>query len=246
MPKRPTERERLAERIRARLRGQGLQRLEMSVIVLGTGLAGFFFSAVLFRLGVSSMPARYAASLAGAYLVFLLLIRLWVELHRRGIEIDLESLDVPIDLANDAIGAIGDSIGRGGSSGGGGADAPYEFGSGGPSADAGGGGGGGLDLLDLDDAFIVIVPIVMFIGGLIAALLIVWSAPALLVEIVLDVVLVSGLYRRLAHLERRSWLLTAVRRTWVPIVITAVVLVAGGFLIQAAVPEAETVGDVFR
>jgi hypothetical protein len=240
-----TERERLAERIRARLRGQGLQRLEMSVIVLGTGLAGFFFSAVLFRLGVSSMPARYAASLAGAYLVFLLLIRLWVELHRRGIEIDLESFDVPIDLAGDAIGSIGDPIGGGGSAGGGGADASYEFGSGGPSADTGGG-GGGLDLLDLDDAFIVVVPIVMFIGGLVAALLIVWSAPALLVEIVLDIALVSGLYRRLAHLERRSWLMTAVRRTWVPIVVTAVVLVVGGFLIQGAVPEAETIGDVFR
>ncbi|MEX2394925.1 MAG: hypothetical protein WD826_10655 [Actinomycetota bacterium] len=66
----------------------------MSLIVICTGGAGFFASAGLLTIGVTSMAVRYALALVGAYVVFLLLIRLWVELHRRGVELNPDLLDI--------------------------------------------------------------------------------------------------------------------------------------------------------
>ncbi|MEX2394926.1 MAG: hypothetical protein WD826_10660 [Actinomycetota bacterium] len=141
-------------------------------------------------------------------------------------------------------------IGGGGSSGGGGGTEGWEAGAG---ANGGGGGRGSgdageslIDVLDLDEGCLVVVPIVMIVGGVIGALLIVWSAPALLLEVLIDVVLVSSLYRRLSHLDRRSWLMTAVRKTWFPVVLVGLLLIIGGVVIESFVPNADTIGDVFR
>lgn len=190
----------------------------------------------------------YGLAVAGAYLTFLILVRVWVELYRRRIEegdvadaLDVAS-EVPIDLA--------DALGGGGTSGGGGASGEWE---GGPSegeivslshsVDAGPDGGGGLlEALDLDEGWLIVLPVVL-IGALVASVLAIWSAPILLAELLLDVVLVSTLYRRLAHADRRSWLASAVRKTWVPALIAGIVVIGSGLLLDVVAPEARTIGE---
>ena len=82
------------------------------------------------------------------------------------------------------------------------------------------------DLFDLDEGWAVIVVIVALIGGAVAAFFVVWSAPTLLADLVLDVALVSRLYSRVKHLERRSWLRTAVRKTWVAALVVVLLAAA--------------------
>jgi hypothetical protein len=39
---------------------------------------------------------------------------------------------------------------------------------------------------------------------------------------------------------------TVVRKTWAPVVTVAVLVSAGGFIMQAIAPQADSIGDVLR
>ncbi|MBA2733109.1 MAG: hypothetical protein H0U54_09505 [Acidobacteria bacterium] len=121
---------------------------------------------------------------------------------------------------------------------------PSSSGSGGSSsASSGSGGGGGLDL---DEGFFIIVAIVAIAGALIAILYVVYVAPALLAEILVDGVLVAGLYRKLKGVEQRHWLRAAVRQTILPALIAAMLFSVAGYALQRAAPKAHSIGEVWR
>jgi hypothetical protein len=255
-----SSREAAVERLKRRFRRYGLARLEMLVIISVTAIVGFFASVALLALGLRSMAVRYPLAALLAYGSFLLAVRVWAELHRREPKLDsdiVDALDIvvdgfPLPLPDVAPGFAGGGggggvSGGGGDFGGGGASGSWNASSAGatPSGGTGGGGGGGSigDLLDLDEGWAVIVVIVALIGGVIAAFFVVWSAPALLAELVLDVALVSRLYQRVKHLERRSWLRTAVRKTWVAALVVVLLAAAAGTALQLAAPGADSIGD---
>ena len=77
-PQRFTARAKLVERMRERLESQSAPRLQMSLIVSLTGLAGLLASASLLKLGLHSMALRYPAALLIAYGAFLGLLWLWL------------------------------------------------------------------------------------------------------------------------------------------------------------------------
>jgi hypothetical protein len=241
----PPARKELVDRIRRRLQRDTLARLQLAVIVTGTGLAGFLIAAGLLALGLDSMAVRYGLSVVGAYATFMGLVRLWIELYRRQVDLT-DALDLASEIPGDFDGF--DAIGDGGASGGGGADGawaplatPIESG----PIDASVGetsGGGALDVLDLDEGWLIAIPI-MFIGALVASALLIWSGPILLAELVLDVVVVSSLYRRLAHSDKRSWFTTTIRKTWVPALVAAVLVVGAGLTLDLVAPEARTIGE---
>jgi hypothetical protein len=54
----------------------------------------------------------------------------------------------------------------------------------------------------------------------------------------------AGLHRRLAKVERRSWLATAIRNTVVPASFVAALLGLSGLIMQAVYPDAVSVGGV--
>lgn len=228
------------------------------MIVAGTGLAGFGASATLLGLGVSSMPIRYFIATLLAYAVFLVLVRVWAEWQRRRLDFGPDVADLvpyPDQLPHHDY-AVGGEPWHGGEGrfGGGGAGRSWEASDGtdvgvehvpagiGRAADAG---GSWLDI-DLDEGWVLLVPVVLLVGGLVAAASLVYAAPMLLAEVLLDVVLVSGLYHRLRKLEPQSWLATAVRRTWIPVLTVAALLAGGGFVVQRAMPQADSIGDVFQ
>ncbi|NTV97436.1 MAG: hypothetical protein HGA75_18835, partial [Thiobacillus sp.] len=76
--KQPLSRSRLVRRLRDRLERVGYPRLQMSLIVLVTGGAGFLASALLLRAGLDSLWLRYLCAFALAYPVFLALLWLWL------------------------------------------------------------------------------------------------------------------------------------------------------------------------
>lgn len=88
--------------------------------------------------------------------------------------------------------------------------------------------------------------VVAAVALVMAAGYIVIIAPALLAELVVDGIVVAGLYRRVREIDDARWLRTAVRKTWIPALVAALLLGAVGYGVQRALPEARSVGDVWR
>ena len=227
-------RERRIEMIRRRLLRESMPRFQMSLILLFTGLSGFLVSFSLLHLQVFRMWARYPIAILIAYCVFLLLLRVWLWVHVRQLKVDLDPSG--LDFISADYPGSGDSSysgGRGGSS---------EVSSNSTALDF-----LGLDLdLDLGEGCLIVVALIALIGGLVASLYVVYIAPALLAEILIDGVLLVGLYRRVKQIEQRHWLRAAVRRTLLPALLCAMCFALAGYAMQKAVPDAHSIGDVWK
>jgi hypothetical protein len=110
----------------------------------------------------------------------------------------------------------------------------------------------GLDLsdaaggLDLDDLFVAIFLIAAVAAGLWAAVSIVWTAPSLLAELLLDAALAGGLYRRLRGVAGDHWLETALRKTALPFGVVAAIFIASGAMMETLAPGVDSVGEFVR
>lgn len=267
-------RERLIEKAKERLLRHGLPRLEMSILLALTGASGFLASFLLLKAGVGSMALRYPVAVMIAYLVFLLLLRVWLAIQRDGWRDVVDVLDVDFaDLAVEGVSGVERAAegfsGGGGRFGGGGSttnfqatpgpvapapppQAPVAVRSGAGGGKSGGGksGGSGFDLsFELDDGgFLVLLAVlILAVAVLGAAVYVLWTAPVLLAEVLVDGLILTGLYRRLRKTEEPAhWLLGAVRRTWIPALIVAILFSVSGHLLQKAVPEARSIGPAVR
>jgi hypothetical protein len=261
-------REHVIERVKRRLLHRGSPRRQMFLILSVTGAVGFFISYALLHVGLTWMWLRYPICILLAYCVFLLILRLWLFSHSReqGPRLDsdpsvLDAVDSSaLDLLPGEIGSGGSGgisvFGGGGDFGGGGAGGSWgeavssaqvaSPGSGGGSGggSSGGGGGGSFDF-DLEEGWLIVLAVAVIFAALFASLYIVYIAPELLAEILVDGLLVGGLYKRLKGLEQRNWLGTAVRKTLLPALIVALLFSVAGYLLQRAVPRANSIGDVW-
>jgi hypothetical protein len=244
--------------------------LIVSLILLLTGLAGVLVSFSLLHSGMTRMWLRYPLAILFAYCVFLLLLRFWLHLQRTRTSGADAGGDIISDLASIDIN-LSDSpgysegfhfSGTGGDVGGAGAGGSWGQGLYSPSTatpssgsgvdlssasgSSGGGGGGGGGGFDLDDGFFIVVALAVLAGAFIAILYVVYVAPALLAEILVDGVLVAGLYNKLKGVEQRHWLRAAVRQTILPALIAALLFSLAGYALQKAAPKARSLGEVWN
>jgi hypothetical protein len=264
------ERQRAIERVRRRLVSGGRPRLFVSCLLALTGGVGFLVSSALLQLGVTKMAVRYPLAVLSAYAVFLLLLRLWLAFQRRRTSSSNSSLDwlsdtgdalphlldsgasVAGDAARATFGGAGDFAGGGaggGWTGGGGVTAVMDANTGGGSSlldslpdvpDV------GFDL-DLDDGcFWIVIPIIAIIGVFVAMFYVVYVAPVFLAEMMVDALLVAGLYKRLKGIEPRHWLRSVVRRTLLPVMLATALFIAAGYLMGRIAPEAHSIGGFWR
>lgn len=249
------KRERIIKDVKRRLLSSSLPRLQMSLILSLTGLGGFLASFSLLHLGLSWMWLRYPLAILFAYSLFLLLLRLWLFLQQPrsnnlGSSIDLPNVD-PSYSPSPNYGKGFSFSGEGGDAGGAGAGVSWGNSaastSSSSSSSAGGGGSflGNLDL-DLEEGWLLIIAVVAILGGFLATLYVIYIAPALLAEILVDGVLVTGLYKQLKKVEQRHWLRTAVRKTLLPAILATILFTVAGYAMQKAVPEAQSIGEVWR
>lgn len=215
------------DRLRSQLELKGWPRIQMFFIVAITGGAGFLAAYWLLSWGVTSMAVRYPAALAMAYLVFLFLLWLWLRTTAE------DYIDIP-----DFSGIVSSRSGN--------ASAGCSDGAG-ANADDAGVMSGTLDVVGQADDFAIPLLVLIVIGALfLSSLWVVYSAPVLFAELLLDGVLSASLYRRLRGLDTRHWLETAFRRTVWPLIITALVLSLAGTAMQLYAPGAKSVGEVMR
>jgi hypothetical protein len=240
----PMTRAMAVARIRAHLLREGFPRLQMFILVALTGLAGFGASAAMLVAGLELMAVRYTLAMGAAYLVFLLL--LWFWLHASASDyLELVPADGagPVEAPDLPAALRDDFAGRGGGFDGGGASGNVEFGS----------DGGAVDTIvdkpleaigQAEEGAIPLAVILLALGLALSSLFVVWSAPVLFAEILIDALLAAGLYRRLRGLERRHWMVAAVKRTMIPFVLTTVLVAGAGWGMQANAPEARSIGEV--
>lgn len=264
---RPLTRAAVVVRLTDRLRRHGWPRLQMTVMVALTGLAGWLLSAALLHLGLHSMMLRWPVALLGAWGAFLAMLGVWVRLQRESLEppdpedvIDTADLLSEVRLPRVRGGGSGGVSGDGRFGGAGAQDDTVALaGEDDPpmpvaevmDADAGSRGSSpvGLDLPDLGDADDLTVPvlvIVLAVGMAAASLYVIWTAPTLLAELMFDGAISYGLYRRLRAGDTRAWLGTAVRHTALPFVVTAVLLAGVGWGLHQVRPEARTIAQALH
>lgn len=241
-------------RLRQKLEQNGIPRLQMFLIVTISGAAGFIASFLMLDAGLTEMWLRYAYAVGAAYLMFLFLLWLWLKTSAD------DYTDFP-DLSgiSPSSGRSGESAygydGKGGDFGGGGAQGSYD----GPAhthsvsfepadssstidGDVIGEALGGA--AQAEELAIPLVVLVLLGAMLFSSFFIVYSAPMLFAELLLDAALAAGLYRRLRRLETRHWLETAIRRTVWPFIMTTVMIAAAGWGMQVYAPEAHSIGEV--
>ena len=248
-------RKRKIESLKRRLQRKSYPRLHASIILLLTGLAGFLVSFVLLRAGVTAMWLRYPVAILVAYGVFLILLRVWLSLSRpRDWNLE-EVVDTTLEVVTESAESDDPGFGGGADFAGGGAGGAWgesvstitttrssvsTF----TSSKSSGSSGFSFDL-DLDDGWWILLAIIALLGAAIAALYVVYIAPALLAEILLDGVLLAGLYERVKSIEHEHWLRSALRRTAVPAIIIVVFFTIAGYAMHRIAPDAHSIGGVW-
>lgn len=249
-------------RLMGKLEGDSFPRLQMFFLVMLTGGAGLAASFTLLHGGVDTMLVRYPLSVGCAYLVFLFLLWLW--LRTKADDYLDGSFDIPLPSGNGDGSSVGIEhqpafSGGGGEYGGGGASGSFQMDDSLPSPSLpqvdipagdsvgemageviGGADEGAIPLV------IALLIVALAAGLFFASLYIVYLAPALFAELLVDGALSASLYRRMRGLQTRHWLESAVRRTALSFAVTALTLGAIGYAFQWYAPQAHTLGEVLK
>lgn len=251
-------------RLQHRLEKDAYPRIQMGFIVTLTGGAGLLFSFVLLHAGMANMALRYPLALVAAYGVFLGLLWLWM---RTKADDYLDLPDAAANLGSSGGGSNGIDIslpsfksGGGGNFGGGGASASFDDADPLPVGLLSSGNSGGSssssglfsdlgdvgDLGDADELAIPLLVIALVIGLACASFYVVYMAPALFAELLVDSAFSYALYNRLRGEQGGYWLTAALRRTALPFALTAVFLCAVGFGLAIVAPGAHSIGEVLH
>jgi hypothetical protein len=200
------------------LRRRSFPRLALGLVLALTALTGFGISFLLLKAGMGDMWMRYPVAVLGAYGVFLLLMRAWVEIEQ--MQINPEDPELLEALEK-------------------GAPEPAKSSRGWDWLD-------GLDLANLDlfdaEGCLPMILIGVVAGLIVLVIVALIGAPVLLAEVLIDILLAGILYRRLKRAAEEHWLGTCIRKTWAFVLCTAGLLFLAGLCLTFAAPGAESIG----
>jgi len=216
-------------RVAQYLHKRGHPRKTFFFILMITGIVGVGSSFLMLRFGLERMWIRYPIAASVAYAIFLIFIRIWSDrqVHDPGLVFEIEKMGDVFDIQK-KVQASGQQKENSRS----GLDALDFF-----------------DFGDLDNApgilialalFIVTGVILVFIGMVLS------TSPDLLSEVLLDGLLVTGIWRRFNNRGGGDPLGTAFRITRWPASVVISALAVMGYLFECASPKAKSISDVIR
>ena len=192
----------------------------MSLVVFVTVGLSLLASKLLLVAGLSHMGRRYLLTCGIAYLVYLALLWVWMKTlgsHRDWMPDSCEIPDLIPDLSSNSISSNG------------GSDLLE------PVAEAASG---------VDDIVVPLVLGIVIVVIFCSSAWVIYSAPTLFAELIVDAAMVGNLCHRFSPSDRRPWLMSALQHTGVPFCLTALVAWLGGTLLTELFPKAQTIGDV--
>lgn len=239
------DRWRAIQRLRTYLQKRKTPRWHMTLNVLSTALAGFIFSVLLLWAGIETIWLRYVLSVLLAYGVFLLILAIQVRSRLR-VDVDpFQFLDPsPATSATGSPGTPSYAPG-GGDFGGGGATAHFDAPSASASEASGLGDAAGAVISD-ESAIVIVGILAAALAGLCVSVYMIYSAPYLYAELLLDGAVSAALLRRLRLSGGAHWVQTALWKTWLPVLLILVFFGFAGALMQHFYPEARTLGQVIE
>ena len=239
-------RDRAIQRVKEHLVRESFPRVQMALIVALTGGFGLLASFGMLRFGMDSMAIRYPLALTFAYLFFLFLIWLWL---RTNAEDYLDVPDLPDLVPRPDLSASAQDFksAGGGDFGGGGATGSFDD----PAAEATSSPMRTVEdsagsVVEADELAIPLVAIALAIGIALASLYVIYIAPILFAEVLVDGALSYALFRHLRGQDPQHWLSSTFRRTALPFAATAVFLIAVGVAMAAYAPGARSIGQVLK
>jgi hypothetical protein len=240
-------------RVKRRLSRENYPRVLVAFFVALSGGFAFLSSFLMLRFGLESMALRYPVSLGFGYLFFLFLLWVWLR------NVADSFFDIPVSSGSSPSGGSGESLptfkGEGGEFGGGGAsgsfDDPiglvYEDGSGDLIKDV------GDPLAGVAEADELAIPIIVIVGAVAIAsvslyfiLYVIYIAPLILAEVLVDGVLSYALFRRIKDLDSPHWIQSVFRKTFWPLLITAVLVAVVGYTLSSYAPGARSIGEAVK
>lgn len=226
---------------RGELERDSVPQLQMFLLVALTGGAGLFASYLLLLSGMLHMGTRYLLSFGIAYIVFLFLLWLWLRTRA----------DQYADPGVPEFGSFGSDApataysGKGGTFDGGGASGNFET-SGDSFASVGEDSGfadGAVSTVAEAEEFAIPLAVILVVAAMfLSSLFMVYSAPVLFAELLVDGLLSASLFRKLRGLQTRHWLETALHRTALPFALTALAVSASGWVMGEIAPDAHSIG----
>jgi hypothetical protein len=231
MPQPPESRKEAVRRLGLYIRRWRQPHLVLFVILVLTGAVGAAASFLLLHMGLIRMWLRYPIAAYAAYGAFLVCLHLWRDrlLSQPESAVEVER------MAEEA-----ESVGSGNDP----TTKEFSQSKGSLLSDL-----NPLDFVDLPDdpsAFLILAVIVMVVAALIIIGFVIVTGPALLAEILLDGLLVSGLWHRFKKSGGEDPLGAAFRMTWIPALAVILLLAVAGWFLGLAVPSARSLGDVVR
>jgi hypothetical protein len=238
-------------RILEKLQKENFPRIQMSFLVLITLGMSLLISYSLLSMGINSLWLRYFCTCIGAYGIFLFLLWLWIRTRIEDFS-GLENIsELPsVDLSSINLSANLVELGSGGEFGGGGSSSSFgespEVESSffqsvdNPVVEAVGAAG------EAEEFAVPLIILILLVTVILSSVFVIYSAPILFAELLLDSLLAAGLYKKLRGAEESNWFPTAIRRTIIPMLITTFVFTLSGYILQSYLPKANSLGDAIK
>ncbi|MBK7908009.1 MAG: hypothetical protein IPJ78_15805 [Gemmatimonadetes bacterium] len=235
-------------------------RTVMLGLVSVASSVGFLLTAGMRHVGITAPGVRYPLAALGGYIAFFVLIRMWLAWRRGEDGWDIQpDGTAPYDLLSSGVEPMPmpmPTFGGGGGFGGGGSSASF-----GAPGDASALVGHAAEVKasvaetalgavgEADEGVVLLVPLVIagaVLVGLGASVSVLYEAPALFAEVLLDGAIATAVYRRLRLRSTEHWSSGVMRRTWKPMLAIFVALLGLGIAIPFLVPGADSIGDLLR
>lgn len=241
-------------------------RLHMSLILIGSAMAGIIASKIMQLVGLEPLWLRYVLNVLVSYVFFLIFIKVWLLYISPDRKTKSSSADLPSDFVPDLSGGVSIPTGSvsetfqgaGGNFGGAGSSGSWtEAGNVSnaiPESVPASAGDSGFDfdvsIPDVDEGLGPLL-ILLALGLVLAAVFggavfLVYQAPTILSEVALEFVLSAGLIKSARSMSSGNWIGSVLSRTWIPFSLITVLAGVLGFVIRNFCPGAEKLAEAIK
>ncbi|MBL8020280.1 MAG: hypothetical protein JNM27_11490 [Leptospirales bacterium] len=241
-------------------------RLHMSLILIGSAMAGVIGSKIMQLIGLEPLWLRYVLNVLVSYVFFLIFIKVWLLYISPDRKPESSSSDLPSDIVPDLSGGVsmptapisetfqaaGGNFGGAGSSGSWteAGDVSKVVSESGPASAVKSGLDLDLSIPDVDEGIVPLL-ILLALGLLLAAVFggavfLVYQAPTILSEVALEFMLSAGLIKSARSMSSGSWIGSVLSRTWIPFSLITALAGVLGFVIGSFCPGAEKLLEAIK